>query len=118
MSDTEVVKYLEAFLDGRLRDWSEQSQQATTATLVTCMDGRLNALVRPFRHVIRTAGAMIEPVEGGVGLAVDSTAVTFVATHGDCLAYRAAIEYLATSFAGKIAHPGVVTAMNQPDTKT
>jgi hypothetical protein len=117
MSDTEVVKYLEAFLDGRLPDWSEQSQQATTATLVTCMDGRLNPLTRPFRHVIRTAGAMIEPVEGSVGLGIDATAVTFLATHGDCLAYRAAIEYLATSFAGKSAEPDVVRTMNQPDTK-
>ena len=117
MSDTDVVKYLEAFLDGRLPDWSEQSQQATTATLVTCMDGRLNPLMRPFRHVIRTAGAMIEPVEGSVGLGIDATAVTFLATHGDCLAYRAAIEYLATSFAGKSAEPDVVRIMNQPDTK-
>ena len=117
MSDTEVVKYLKAFLDGRLRDWSEQSQQATTATLVTCMDGRLNPLMRPFRHVIRTAGAMIEPVEGSVGLGIDATAVTFLATHGDCLAYRAAIEYLATSFAGKSAEPDVVRTMNQPDIK-
>jgi len=117
MSDTEVVKHLEAFLDGRLPDWSEQSQQATTATLVTCMDGRLNPLMRPFRHVIRTAGAMIEPVEGSVGLGIDATAVTFLATHGDCLAYRAAIEYLATSFAGKSAEPDVVRTMNQPDTK-
>jgi hypothetical protein len=117
MSDTEVVKYLEAFLDGRLPDWSEQSPQATTATLVTCMDGRLNPLMRPFRHVIRTAGAMIEPVEGSVGLGIDATAVTFLATHGDCLAYRAAIEYLATSFAGKSADPDVVRTMNQPDTK-
>ena len=117
MSDTEVVKYLEAFLDGRLPDWSEQSQQATTATLVTCMDGRLNPLTRPFRHVIRTAGAMIEPVEGSVGLGIDATAVTFLATHGDCLAYRAAIEYLATSFAGTSAEPDVVRTMNQPDTK-
>lgn len=117
MSDTEVVKYLEAFLDGRLPDWSEQSQQATTAALVTCMDGRLNPLMRPFRHVIRTAGAMIEPVEGSVGLGIDATAVTFLATHGDCLAYRAAIEYLATSFAGKSAEPDVVRTMNQPDTK-
>jgi hypothetical protein len=117
MSDTEVVKYLEAFLDGRLPDWSEQSQPATTATLVTCMDGRLNSLMRPFRHVIRTAGAMIEPVEGSVGLGIDATAVTFLATHGDCLAYRAAIEYLATSFAGRIAGPDVVRNMNQPDTK-
>src|SRR2546425_2904685 len=83
MSDTEVVKYLEAFLEGRLRDWSEKSQQATTATLVTCMDGRLTPLMRPFRHVIRTAGAMIEPVEGSVGLGIDATAVTFLATHGD-----------------------------------
>jgi hypothetical protein len=118
MNDTEVVKYLEAFLDGRLPDWSEQSQQTTPATLVTCMDGRLNPLMRPFRHVIRTAGAMIEPVEGGVGLGIDATAVMFLATHGDCLAYRAAIEYLATSFAGKIADPDVVRTMNQPDTKT
>lgn len=118
MNDTEVVKYLEAFLSGRLPDWSEQSQQATLATLVTCMDGRLTPLMRPFRHVIRTAGAMIEPVEGSVGLGIDSTAVTFLATHGDCLAYRAAIEYLATSFAGKIADPDVVRTMNQPDTKT
>jgi len=117
MSDTEVVKHLEPFLDGRLPDWSEQSQQATTATLVTCMDGRLNPLMRPFRHVIRTAGAMIEPVEGSVGLGIDATAVTFLATHGDCLAYRAAIEYLATSFAGKTADPDVVKTMNQPDTK-
>jgi hypothetical protein len=117
MSDTEVVKYLEAFLGGRLPDWSEQSQPATTATLVTCMDGRLNPLTRPFRHVIRTAGAMIEPVEGSVGLGIDATAVTFLATHGDCLAYRAAIEYLATSFAGKSAEPDVVRTMNQPDTK-
>jgi hypothetical protein len=117
MSDTEVVKYLEAFLDGRLPDWSEQSQQATTATLVTCMDGRLNPLTRSFRHVIRTAGAMIEPVEGSVELGIDATAVTFLATHGDCLAYRAAIEYLATSFAGKSAEPDVVRTMNQPDTK-
>ena len=117
MNDTEVVTYLEAFLSGRLPDWSEQSQQATLATLVTCMDGRLNPLMRPFRHVIRTAGAMIEPVEGGVGLAIDSTAVTFLATHGDCLAYRAAIEYLATSFAGTSAEPDVVRTMNQPDTK-
>ena len=117
MSDTEVVKYLEAFLDGRLPDWSEQSQQATTATLVTCMDGRLNPLTRPFRHVIRTAGAMTEPVEGSVGLGIDATAVTFLATHGDCLAYRAAIEYLATSFAGKSAEPDVVRTMNQPDIK-
>jgi hypothetical protein len=117
MSDTEVVKYLEAFLDGRLPDWSEQSQQVTTATLVTCMDGRLNPLMRPFRHVIRTAGAMIEPVEGSVGLGIDATAVTFLATHGDCLAYRAAIEYLATSFAGKTADPDVVRTMNQPDAK-
>ena len=117
MSDTEVVKYLEAFLNGRLPDWSEQSRQATTATLVTCMDGRLNPLTRPFRHVIRTAGAMIEPVEGSVGLGIDATAVTFLATHGDCLAYRAAIEYLATSFAGKSAEPDVVRTMNQPDTK-
>jgi hypothetical protein len=117
MSDTEVVKYLEAFLDGRLPDWSEQSQQATPATLVTCMDGRLNPLTRPFRHVIRTAGAMIEPVEGSVGLGIDATALTFLATHGDCLAYRAAIEYLATSFAGKSAEPDVVRTMNQPDTK-
>ena len=117
MSDTEVVKYLEAFLDGRLPEWSEQSQPATTATLVTCMDGRLNPLTRPFRHVIRTAGAMIEPVEGSVGLGIDATAVTFLATHGDCLAYRAAIEYLATSFAGKSAEPDVVRTMNQPDIK-
>ena len=117
MSDTEIVKHLEAFLDGRLPDWSEQSQPATTATLVTCMDGRLNPLTRPFRHVIRTAGAMIEPVEGSVGLGIDATAVTFLATHGDCLAYRAAIEYLATSFAGKSAEPDVVRTMNQPDTK-
>ena len=117
MSDTEIVKHLEAFLDGRLPDWSEQSQQATTATLVTCMDGRLNPLMRPFRHVIRTAGAMIEPVEGSVGLGIDATAVTFLATHGDCLAYRAAIEYLATSFAGKSAEPDVVRTMNQPDIK-
>ena len=117
MSDTEVVKHLETFLDGRLPDWSEQSQQATTATLVTCMDGRLNPLMRPFRHVIRTAGAMTEPVEGSVGLGIDATAVTFLATHGDCLAYRAAIEYLATSFAGKSADPDVVRTMNQPDTK-
>ena len=117
MSDTDVVKYLEAFLDSRLPDWSEQSRQATTATLVTCMDGRLNPLMRPFRHVIRTAGAMIEPVEGSVGLGIDATAVTFLATHGDCLAYRAAIEYLATSFAGKSAEPDVVRIMNQPDTK-
>ena len=117
MSDTEVVKHLETFLDGRLPDWSEQSQQATTATLVTCMDGRLNPLMRPFRHVIRTAGAMTEPVEGSVGLGIDATAVTFLATHGDCLAYRAAIEYLATSFAGKSAEPDVVRIMNQPDTK-
>ena len=118
MNDTEVVKYLEAFLSGRLPDWSEQSQPAALATLVTCMDGRLNPLMRPFRHVIRTAGAMIEPVEGGIGLAIDATAVTFLATHGDCLAYRAAIEYLTTSFAGKIADPDVVRNMNQADTKT
>jgi hypothetical protein len=118
MTDTEVVKYLEAFLGGRLPDWSEQSQPDMKATLVTCMDGRLNPLMRPFRHVIRTAGAMIEPVEGSVGLGIDSTAVTFLATHGDCLAYRAAIEYLATCFAGKIADPGDVRTMNQPDTKT
>jgi hypothetical protein len=118
MNDTEVVKYLEAFLSGRLPDWSAQSQQAAQATLVTCMDGRLNPLMRPFRHVIRTAGAMIEPVEGGVGLAIDSTAVTFLATHGDCLAYRAAIDYLATSFAGKIADSDVVRTMNQPDVRT
>ena len=117
MSDTDVVKYLEAFLDSRLPDWSEQSRQATTATLVTCMDGRLNPLMRPFRHVIRTAGAMTEPVEGSVGLGIDATAVTFLATHGDCLAYRAAIEYLATSFAGKSAEPDVVRTMNQPDIK-
>ena len=117
MSDTVVVKHLEAFLDGRLPDWSEQSQPATTATLVTCMDGRLNPLTRPFRHVIRTAGAMIEPVEGSVGLGIDATAATFLATHGDCLAYRAAIEYLATSFAGKSAEPDVVRTMNQPDIK-
>src|SRR6266545_142520 len=118
MNDTEAVKYLAAFLSGKLPDWSEQSQQVTQATLVTCMDGRLNPLLRPFRHVIRTAVAMIEPVEGSVGLAIDSTAVTFLATHGDCLAYRAAIEYLATSFAGKIADPDVVRIMNQSDTKT
>ncbi len=118
MNVTEVVKYLEAFLSDRLPDWSEQRQPATPATLVTCMDGRLNPLMRPFRHIIRTAGAMIEPVEGGVGLAIDSTAVTFLATHGDCVAYRAAIEYLAASFAGKIADPDVVRTMNQPDTKT
>jgi hypothetical protein len=118
MNDTEVVKYLEAFLGGRLPDWSEQNQQVPKATLVTCMDGRLNPLMRPFRHVVRTAGAMIEPVEGSVGLGIDSTAVTFLATHGDCLAYRAAIEYLATSFAGEIADPDVVRTMNQPDTKT
>src|SRR5215510_6913652 len=105
MNDTDAVKYLEAFLDGRLPDWSEQSQQATLATLVTCMDGRLNPLVRSFRHVIRTAGAMIEPVEGGLALAMHSTAMTFLAPHGDCLAYRAAIEYLTTSFAGRIAAP-------------
>jgi hypothetical protein len=60
---------------------------------------------------------MIEPVEGSVGLGIDATAVTFLATHGDCLAYRAAIEYLATSFAGKSAEPDVVRTMNQPDTK-
>jgi hypothetical protein len=118
MNDAEVVKYLEAFLSGQLPDWSENDQGPTLATLVTCMDGRLNPLMRSFRHVIRTAGAMIEPVEGGVGLAIDSTAVTFLATHGDCLAYRAAIEYLTTSFAGRIADPGIVRAMNQPDTKT
>src|SRR5438445_5969822 len=117
MSDTEVVKYLEAFLDGRLPDWSDESQQATTSTFVRCMDGRLNSLMRPFRHVIRTAGAMIEPVEGSVGLGIDATAVTFLATHGDCLAYRAAIEYLATTFAGKTADHDVVRTMNQPDAK-
>jgi len=60
---------------------------------------------------------MIEPVEGSVGLGIDATAVTFLATHGDCLAYRAAIEYLATSFAGKSAEPDFVRTMNQPDTK-
>src|SRR5438132_12703911 len=113
MSDTEVVKHLEAFLDGRLPDWSEQSQQATTATLVTCMHGGLNPLMRPFRHIIRTAGAMIEPVEGSVGLGIDATAVTFLATHGDCLAYPAAVEYLANSFAGNRAHPDVLQTMNQ-----
>jgi len=118
MNDTEVVKYLEAFLSDKLPDWSDRSPQATLATLVTCMDGRLNPLIRPFRHVIRTAGAMIEPVEGGFGLAIDSTVTTFIATHGDCLAYRAAIEYLTTSFAGKIADPDIVRTMNQPDTKT
>src|SRR5947209_17947147 len=115
MNDTEAVKYLEAFLDGRLPDWSEQSQQATPATLVTCMDGRLNPLMRPFRHVIRTAGAMIEPVEGSVGLGFDATAVTFLATHGDCLAYRAAIEYLATSFAGHSADPDLVRTMDHSE---
>jgi len=90
MNDTEVVKYLVAFLSGTLPDWSEQSQ---LVTFVTCMDGRLPPLMRPFRHVIRTAGAMIEPVEGGVGLGIDATAVTFLATHGDCLAYRAAAKF-------------------------
>jgi hypothetical protein len=118
MRDEEVIKYLESLLTSRnVPDWSERDQQDQAATIVTCMDGRLNQFLMPFRFVIRTAGAVLEPVEGSVGLAGESTGATFLATHGDCIAYRRAIEYLAVSFAGKRADDSLVRNLNRNDTK-
>jgi len=118
MRDEEVIKYLESLLTSRdLPDWAGRDQHSQEVTIVTCMDGRLNQFLRPFRFVIRTAGAVLEPVEGSVGLASESTGATFLATHGDCLAYKAAIEYLATSFAGKRAEDSLVRNLNRNDTK-
>lgn len=117
MTADEVVKYLQSYLDGKLPAESEADQQGQGAAIVSCMDGRLNAFLRPFRFVIRTAGAVAEPVEGSLAIAVESTGVTLLATHGDCLAYKAAIQYLAASFAGQISPGNVVANLNRPDTK-
>lgn len=118
MRDEEVVKYLESLLTSRnLPDWSGRDQHDQATTIVTCMDGRLNPFLRPFRFVIRTAGAVLEPVEGSVGLASETTGATFLATHGDCIAYQTAIEYLAASFAGKRAEDRLVRNLNRNDTK-
>ena len=118
MREDEVIKYLEGLLRETPVAGSLAEQPGREATVVSCMDGRLNQFLRPFRYVIRTAGAVIEPVEGSVGMASDLTGVTFLATHGDCLAYKAAIEYLATSFAGKSADPNTVRNLNRNDTKS
>lgn len=117
MSEAEVVKHLEALLSRKLPDWSEKDQRGPSTAIITCMDSRLSEYVRPFRFVIRTAGAMAEAVEGSVGLASDATDVTFLATHGDCLAYQQAIAYLATSFAGKAADSNTVRNFNRNDTR-
>jgi hypothetical protein len=117
MNEAEVVRYLEAVLSRKLPDWSERDQRGPRTAIITCMDGRLSEYVRPFRFVIRTAGAMAEAVEGSVGLASDATDVTFLATHGDCLAYQGAIAYLATSYAGKVADSDTVRNFNRNDTR-
>lgn len=117
MSEAEVVKYLETLLSRKLPDWSEKDLRGPRTAIITCMDSRLSEYVRPFRFVIRTAGAMAEAVEGSVGLASDATDVTFLATHGDCLAYQGAIAYLATSFAGRVADGDTVRNFNRNDTK-
>ena len=118
MSPLEVIKYLEGRLSTALSDRSEAEQHDQGATIVSCMDGRLNQFLRPFRYVIRTAGAVTEPVEGSIGIAGEATGVTILATHGDCLAYKAAIEYLAASFAGKRAEGNVVRNLNRNDTRS
>jgi hypothetical protein len=92
--------------------------QEAAARMQVSVDWLLRYCRRHKPAWFRKLGHRTARIEGGVGLGIDATAVTFLATHGDCLAYRAAIEYLATSFAGKIADPDVVRTMNQPDTKT
>ena len=69
MTIAEVVKYLQAYLDQSLPDRSEADHQGQGATVVSCMDGRLNRFLRPFRFVIRTAGAVApaQPPSRGAG---------------------------------------------------
>lgn len=117
MRDDEVAQFLEAAISGKLADWSEKGAQGLQAAAVTCMDGRLNQFLRPFRHVVRTAGAAAEAVEGSIGLAAEATDVIFLVMHGDCLAYQAGIHYLAGSFAGRIADSRTVSNLNRHDTK-
>jgi hypothetical protein len=116
MREEEIIKYLESLLSKNF-DWPEARSRDQTASVVTCMDGRLNRFLRPFSDVIRTAGAVAEPVEGSIGIATQVTSITFLATHGDCMAYKQAIEYLATSFAGKIADSNQVRNLNRNDTR-
>ena len=117
MTAAEVVKYLQAYLSQDRAGLSAADQQGPGAAVVSCMDGRLNRFLDPFRFVIRTAGAVAEPVEGSLGIAAESTGVTFLATHGDCLAYKAAIQYLAASFAGERISDNLVVNLNRHDTK-
>ena len=118
MKEDDVVKYLEALLSGGLADGSEGGGQGVAAAVVSCMDGRLNEFLKPFMRVIRTAGAVTEPVEGSIGVASDATDVTLLATHGDCLAYQAAIRYLAACVAGKTPDLQTVRNFNRGDTKS
>jgi hypothetical protein len=117
MKQDEIIKHLGELLGRNQPDQAEERKQGQGAAIVSCMDGRLDQFLRPFSFVIRTAGAVTEPVEGSLGIASESTGVTFLATHGDCLAYQAAIEYLAGSFAGKVADPNTVRNLNRNDTK-
>lgn len=116
MNEREAVNFLEAFLKGKLPDWAE-SRAGVQATAVTCIDGRLNQFLRPFRHVIRTAGAVTEPVEGAVELASQATDVLLLIGHGDCLSYRAAIEYLSSSWTGMRRDDRLAQNLNRSDTR-
>lgn len=110
----DVVKFLQAYLDDphRMGDGGQSG-----IAVVSCPDGRLNPFLRPFSFVIRTAGAVAEAVEGSVGLAREATGATLIATHGDCLAVQAAIEYLRASFIGGTREPSTVANMNRHDTR-
>lgn len=110
----EVVKFLQTYLDDPQRI-GEGGQPRVAA--VSCLDGRLNPFLRPFSFVIRTAGAIAEAVEGSVGLANETSGATLLASHGDCLAIQAAIEYLRASLAGGRREPGTVANMNRHDTR-
>ena len=116
MQEAEVITYLEGLLSRNL-DWPEARERDQMAAVVSCMDGRLTRFLRPFSHVIRTAGAVAEPVEGSIGIASGLTSVTLLATHGDCLAYRQALQYLADSHAGRTADSHLVTNLNRSDTR-
>jgi hypothetical protein len=117
MTPEEVVAYLQAYLE-RPTESRAPTSQGEGAAVVTCVDGRLNPYLGSFRFVIRTAGAAAEAVEGSVGLTGEAAGFTALATHGDCLANRAGIEYLAASHSGAKPAPSAVAHLNRNDTRT
>ncbi|MBM3925366.1 MAG: hypothetical protein FJ320_05170 [SAR202 cluster bacterium] len=115
MTPEEAVAYLQAYLEKPTEPKLPATREG--ATVVTCVDGRLNPYLGSFRFVIRTAGAAAEAVEGSVGFTGEASGFSVLATHGDCLANRAGIDYLSASRSGAKPSGSAVAHLNRSDTR-